>query len=108
MVTSLVISRHTPDMCALYNEKSAKVYVEWMNKQKELEAKHGVKMVGGWNVPSEHFTVQVFEAPTFEAMQAYSMEPEVMKLSNVDTAEIKVAYTLEEMGQIMMQMIQAK
>jgi hypothetical protein len=65
-------------------------------------------MVGGWNVPSEHLTVQVFEAPTFEAMQAYSMEPEVMKLSNVDTAEIKVAYTLEEMGQIMMQMMQAK
>jgi hypothetical protein len=108
MVTFLSVARHTPEMCALYNEKSAKVYMEFMNKQQELEAKHGVKMVGGWNVPSEHLTVQVFEAPTFEAMQAYSMEPEVMKLSNVDTAEIKVAYTLEEMGQIMMQMMQAK
>ena len=78
-----------------------------MSKQKELEAKHGVKTVGGWNVPSEHFTVQVFEAPTFEAMQAFSMEPEVMKVTSVDTMEIKVAMTLEETAQ-MMQMMQAK
>ena len=107
MVTFLAISRHTPANCALYNEKSAKIYAEFMSKQKELETKHGVKMVG-WNVPSEHLIVQVFEAPTFEAFQAFSMEPEVMKMSSVDTMEIKAAITLEEAGQMMMQMMQAK
>jgi ferritin len=108
MLTLLAISRHTPGLCAFYNEKSANIYAEFMRKQKELEAKHGVKMVGGWNVSSEHLTVQVFEAPTFEAFQAYSMEPEVMKLSSVDTTEIKMAVTLEEAGQMMMQMMQAQ
>jgi hypothetical protein len=62
----------------------------------------------GWNVPSEHLIVQVFEAPTFEAFQAFSMEPEVMKISSVDTMDIKAAMTLEEAGQMMMQMMQAK
>ena len=54
-----------------------------------------------------HLSVQVLEAPTFEAFQAFSMEPEVMKMSSVDTMEIKAAITLEEAGQMMMQM-QAK
>jgi hypothetical protein len=59
-------------------------------------------------VSSEHLTIQVFEAPTFEAFQAYSMEPEVIKLSSVDTIEIKMAVTLEEAAQMMMQMMQAQ
>ncbi len=50
MVTVLVISRHTPELCALYNERSAKVHHEGMSKQKELEVNHGVKTVGSWNV----------------------------------------------------------
>jgi hypothetical protein len=41
-------------------------------------------------------------------MQAFSVEPEVMNISSVDTQEVKVAYTLEEMGKILMQMMQAK
>jgi hypothetical protein len=94
-------------LCAFYNEKSAKVYAEFMSKQKELEAKHGVKTVGGWNVPTEHLSVLAFEAPNFEAMQAFSMEPAVIGLTSVDTIEIKQAMTLEEAAQ-MMQMMQAK
>jgi hypothetical protein len=104
MVTVLVISRHTPDMCALFNKAAAKTYLDGWSKLKEFEAKHGVKMVGGWNVPSEHLTIQVFEAPTFEAIQAFSMEPEVMKLTSVDTQEVKVAMTLDEAAQMLMQM----
>jgi hypothetical protein len=107
MVTVLVISRHTPDMCAFFNEAAAKIYMESWSKLKELEAKHGVKMVGGWNVHPEHLTIQVFEAPTFEAIQAFSMEPDVVKLTSVDTQEVKVAMTLDEAAQ-MLQMMQAK
>jgi hypothetical protein len=107
MLTFLMFLRHTPDMCALWNEQSAKIYAECGNKLAEFEAKHGVKMVGFWNVPSEHLTVQVFEAPTFEAFQALSMEPEIVNMSNVDTIEIKQAITFEEAMQ-MMQMMQQK
>ena len=78
--------------------------IEWASKTGELEAKHGVKMVSGWLVQPEYWTVQVFEAPTFEAMLAYSMEPEVMNIMNWNTIEFKVAKPLEET----MKMVQAQ
>jgi hypothetical protein len=107
MLTFLMIFKHTPENCAFVNARSAKIYAAAMSKQKELEAKHGVKMVGGWNVAPEHLSVQVFEAPNFEAFQAMSMEPEIMALSSVDTIEIKQAMAIKEAMQMVMQM-QAK
>jgi hypothetical protein len=107
MLTFLMFLRHTPDMCALWNEKSAKIYAEAAAKLPEFEAKHGVKMIGFWNVPNEHLTVEVFQAPNFEAFQAISMEPEIVNMQNVDTIEIKQALTMEEAMQ-MMQMMQQK
>jgi hypothetical protein len=108
MPTFLVISKHNPDVCAMYNETSVKTLVDYMSKAGELEAKHGVKTVGGWNVPPEHLVVQVFEAPSFEAFQAFSMEPEVMNLAKWQTMEVKVAMTLDEVWQMMQQMPQQK
>jgi hypothetical protein len=78
MLTFLVMSRHAPEVCALHNETSRKTMIDWMGKARERAAKHGVKMVGGWNVLSEHLTVQVLEAPFFDAKQAFSMEPKNM------------------------------
>jgi uncharacterized protein with GYD domain len=69
---------------------------EYMSKAAELMAKHGVKMVGSWVVHPEHLGVQVFEAPSFEAMQAFLMEPESVSLVNWSTMELKAAMTLEE------------
>jgi hypothetical protein len=90
------------------NEKSLKVVSEIASKQDELAAKHGIKIVGGWQVHSEHLVIQVFEAPSFDAFQAYSMEPEMMNVMNLMTTEVKVAMTLEETWQMMQQMMQAK
>jgi hypothetical protein len=61
------------------------------------------KMVGGWNVLSEHLTVQVLEAPSFGAMHVFSMEPENMAISTWNTMEVKVAITLEDTMKMMMQ-----
>jgi uncharacterized protein with GYD domain len=72
-----------------------------MSKAPELLAKHGVKMVGGWNVHPEHLVVEVYEAPSFEAMQAFSMEPEMMSITNWQTMELKAAMTLEETWKMM-------
>ena len=96
MVTFLLISRHTAADCPAHNEKSRKSMAEYMSKAAELMAKHGVKMVGSWVVHPEHLGVQVFEAPSYEAMYAYGMEPEVMAMNVWHTMEIKVATTLEE------------
>jgi hypothetical protein len=96
MVTFLLISRHSPADCPAHNEKSRKSMAEYMSKVPELLAKHEVKMVGSWVVHTEHLVVEVYEAPSYEAMDACSMEPEVMALSTWTTTEHKVAMTLEE------------
>jgi len=96
MVTCLLVWRHTAADCPAHNEKSRKSMAEFMSKAAELDAKHGVKVVGSWVVHSEHLMVQVCEAPSFEAMQAFSMEPESMSLMNWSTMELKAAMTLEE------------
>ena len=96
MVTFLMIARHTAADCPAHNEKSRKSMGEYMSKAPELLAKHGVKMVGGWNVHPEHLIVEVYEAPSFEAMQAVSMEPESMSMMNWQTIELKAAMTHEE------------
>jgi hypothetical protein len=66
MVIFVGVSKHTPADCPVHNETNRKSMEEYMSKIGELEAKYGVKMVGSWTVHNEHWTVQVFEAPSFE------------------------------------------
>lgn len=96
MLTILAIAKHTAADCAMFNETSKKRVMEWAAKNPELEAKHGVKMVGGWTVPTEHLIVQVFEAPNFDAVQAYASEPDVINVASWNVVEYKVAMKLED------------
>lgn len=61
-----------------------------------LEKKHGVKRVGAWTVVPEHLLVWVYEAPSSEALQKFSMEPELIKWMAFNPSEIKLAMSLEE------------
>ena len=45
---------------------------------------------------SERLTVGMFEAPSLEALQGYSMEPEIMAMNMVDTTELKLAVSMDE------------
>ncbi len=54
MSTFLLIHRSSPENSPVYNEKSRKMVLELVDKFEELLKKHGVKMIGGWVVPSEH------------------------------------------------------
>jgi uncharacterized protein with GYD domain len=92
----LVISRHTPENCAMFNEKAKKVYIEYWNKLNGRLKKYGGKMLGGYSVHAEHLAIMIFEVPSLEAFQKSSMEPEVMALSRYSTYEVKLAETMEE------------
>jgi len=92
----LLISRHSPESCPMFNEKARKVYVEWLSKLDERHKKHGVKNLGSWGVHSEHLTVMVVEAPSLNAIQKLSMEPETLALSAYETTEVKLAMGMEE------------
>ncbi len=61
-----------------------------------LEKKHRVKRIGAWTVVPEHLLIWVYEAPSSDALQEFSMEPEIVKWMVWNTSEIKLAMSLEE------------
>jgi hypothetical protein len=96
MPTFLIISRYSPENCPLNNEKMKAMTLELPDKLGGLEKKHGVKRVGAWTVIPEHLLVWVYEAPSLEALQKFSMETELLKWMAFNTSEIKLAPSLEE------------
>ena len=103
MPTFLIISRHSPENCPLNNEKMKAITLELPDKLSGLEKKHGIKRVGAWTVVPEHLLVWVYEAPSSEALQKFSMEPELLKWMAFNTSEIKLAMSLEESMRILKQ-----
>jgi len=68
-----------------------------MSQLPALAKKHGVNVVGGWTVISEHLLVMVYDSPTAEAFHKFLMEPLMMKwIAAQDTTEDKMAMTLED------------
>ena len=96
MVIFLIISRHSAENCPLNNEKMKAMTLELPDKLSGLEKKHGVERVGAWTVIQEHLLVWVYEAPSSEALQNFSMEPEIVKWMAWNTSEIKLAMSFEE------------
>jgi len=75
--------------------------LELPNKLGGLEKKHGLKRIGVWTVIPEHLLVWVYEASTSEALQEFSMEPEIVKWMAWNTSEIKLAMSLEESNKLL-------
>ena len=96
MPTFLIISRHSQENCPLNNEKMKGITLELPDKLGRLEKKHGIKRVVAWTVVTEHLLVWVYEAPSSEALQKFSMESELLKWMAFNTSEIKLAMSLEE------------
>jgi hypothetical protein len=101
MPTFLIVSRHSPENCPLNNEKMKKMTLELPEKMNRLEKKHGLKRVGVWTVIPEHLVVWVYEAPNSDALQKFSMEPDISKWMAWNTSEIKLAMSLEESIQLL-------
>ena len=96
MPTFLMISRHTPENCPMYNEKAKKVYLDfWDNRDKTMK-KHGVKMLGAYVANVEHLLIFVFEAPSYEVFQKCSIEPEIVALNAYSSNELIIASTMED------------
>ena len=103
MPTFLLISRHSPENCPMFNEKARKVTLQLVNKMEGLLKKHGVKMVGLWQVPMEHLIFEVYEAPSLEAFQKLGNEPEIQAWSAYNTVEMKLAISTEEAMKMLQQ-----
>jgi len=101
MPTFLIVSRHSPENCPMNNEKMKKLTLELPDKLVELEKKHKLKRAGVWTVIPEHLVVWVYEAPSAEALQKFSMEPQIAKWMAWNTSQIKLAMSLEESMQLL-------
>jgi hypothetical protein len=80
----------------MFNAQTRKVYNDWFAKMPEISKKYGIKMVAACTVNSEHLTISILEAPSLDAIQKASMEPEFFAVNSVDTVEIKPALNMEE------------
>jgi uncharacterized protein with GYD domain len=103
MPTFLVISKHSPEDCPMFNEKARKVMTVYMNKIDALSKKYGMKMVAACGVPNEHLNVVIIEAPNLEVLQKASMEPEVMAMNAYNTIEVKQGLNREESEKMLKQ-----
>ena len=103
MPTFLAISRHSPENCPMFNEKARKLWLEYISKADELAKKHGCKSIGAWQVPTEHLYVSVLEVPSIEAFEKLGMEPMIFAFGAYETYEVKLAYSMEELGQMLQQ-----
>jgi hypothetical protein len=92
----LIISRHSAENCPLNNEKIKAMTLTLPSKLGGLEKKHGLKRIGAWTVIPEHLLIWAYESPSSDALQKFSMEPEIVRWMAWNTNEIKLAMTLEE------------
>jgi hypothetical protein len=97
----ILISKHSPENCLMFNAKARKVAMEAMDKSDALMKKHGVKSLGSWAVPNEHTSYYVYEAPSLDAFMKLGMEPAIMALSEFETMEIKPAMSIEEAARML-------
>lgn len=103
MPTLLMISRHSPENCPMFNEKARKLWLEYISKSGELAKKYGCKSIGAWQVPTEHLYVAVLEIPSIKALEKLATEPLFFAFGAYETYEVKLAYNMEELGQILQQ-----
>ena len=101
MPTLLVISRHSPENCPAYNEKAGIASMNFEAKLPELLKKHGIKLVGSWVASWEHTSWMVVDAPSIEAYQSFSSEPEVVATGAFETKETKIVMSMEESLKLM-------
>jgi hypothetical protein len=98
MPTFLMMSRHSPESCPMVNERTRKVYVNWLSKIDEINKKYKMKVLWMGGIPSEHLSIFIMEAPSLELFEKASMDPENIAMMATETMEIKsvMSMTVEE------------
>jgi L-rhamnose mutarotase len=106
MPTFLLISRHAPESCWMFNEKTRQIHVNLLNKLESLLKKYNIKLLGAWFVLPEHTLYEVFDAPSLDVFQKMSMEPEIVQWSAFNTMEIKMVATVNDVMGLLKQPVQ--
>jgi L-rhamnose mutarotase len=92
----LLIHRHSPENCSMFNKEARKVHLDLKEKLEAILKKHEIKELGCWCALSEHTMYDVYDAPSLEAFERMAQEPEIVKWFAYNTVEIKLVYPSEE------------
>lgn len=101
MPTFLLIHRHSPENCWMFNKEARKVHLDLVEKLEGILKKYEIKMQGCWFLLSEHTMYEVYDAPSLEAFEKMAQEPEIVKWSAYNTVEIKLVDPFEEVMKIL-------
>jgi hypothetical protein len=101
MPTFLLISRHAPESCWMFNEKTRQIHINLLNTLESLMKKYKITLLGAWFALPEHTLYEVFDAPTLEAFQKMAMEPEILQWSAFNTMEIKLVATVDDVKRLL-------
>jgi len=101
MPTFLVISKHSPESCWRFNKEARKVHLDLVEKLEGFLKKYEIKILGCWFDLPGHTLYEVYYAPSLEAFEKMSQEPEIVNWSAFNTMEIKLLTPLEEVMKIL-------
>jgi hypothetical protein len=85
----------------MFNEEARKIHLNIVDKLDGFLKKYEMKMLGCWFALSEHTLYEVYYAPSLEAFEKMSQEPEIVKWSEYNTMEIKLVHPLEDVMKIL-------
>ena len=97
----LQISKHSPELCPVNNEKSMKSWHAYEAKREQLIKKHGIKVIGSWHDAMNHRLVTVWDG-TIERVMDFCMEPEMLAYGATQTHELVPVTTYEESVKLFM------
>jgi hypothetical protein len=101
MPTFLLISRHNPESCWMFNEKNRQIYADLFGRLEEILKKHQVTMIGCWFDIPGHALYEVYDAPSLDSFQKMGMEPEIASWSSFNTTQIITVSPLEKIREMM-------
>jgi hypothetical protein len=101
MPTFLLISRHAPESCWMFNEKTRQITLDLINKFESIMEKYGIKRPGAWMDLLEQTLYEVFDAPSLEAFQSMGMELEILQWSSFNKMEIKMVANVEDVRSLL-------
>jgi hypothetical protein len=101
MPTFLLISRHSPESCWMFNEKTRLIHLNLLNTLESILKRYNVMMLGAWFVLPEHTLYEVFEAPGLDEFQKMAMEPEIVQWSAFNTMEMKLVATVDDVKRLL-------
>ncbi len=97
MPTFLLISRHSPESCWMFNEKSRRIHSNLFHALEDILKKYQITLKGCWFDLTGHTLYEVYDAPSLEAFQKMGMEPAIAPWASFNTMEIINVTPLEEM-----------